>query len=319
MAKIKYVLVFAAIGILAAAVMLLYPELVMKPGENEDGIKYLIGVSQPELTSPWRLAMNEQIRREAGKYPEMKVIFYDAGEDDIKQKQDIENMLEQKIDLLIVSPNNSRYLEDVIGGVHRSGIPVIVMETPPETEDYTMYIFCDNYKIGKSAGEYVCKMLGDKGGTVLEVLGDPDSFISIERKRGFREALKENPAVRPEYVVVGHWSRDKTEERVAEIYKKHPAVDVVFAHNDAMAIGTWRVAAYEKLNIRAIGVGGLGDKNAGLEAVNNGVLEATFIYPTGGREAVDWAFRILSGESAPRKLELPAVKVTKENVRQFIK
>lgn len=304
---------------IAASILFLYPGVLVNQTNKEDGIKYLVGVSQADLISTWRLAMNEEIKKQASYYPDIKVIFYDAGQDNIKQNRDIENMLEQKIDILIVTPNNMKYLSKVISKVYKSGIPVIVMGAYTETEDYTMNIYCDNYKIGKSAGEYVVKMLGNKGGTVAEVLGDVDSDVSIKRKNGFRDSLRQNANIKLEYVVVGYWSRDKTEERIQEIFREKTRVDAVFAHNDAMAIGAWRVAAYEKLKSIFIGVGGIDNKNSGIQAVNNGVLDATYIYPTGGREALENAVKILNGENIAKKLELSATEVNRRNIHEFIK
>jgi len=309
-------MVLAAACIFAAA-LILYFNIYKSLDYEEEGIRYIIGVSQPDLLSPWQLALNEEIKNEAEKYPDIKVIFSDAGSDEIKQKRDIENMLEQKIDVLIVAPHNGKYLDETISNINKNGIPVIVLEDSSEIEDYTVNIYCDNYKIGREAGKYICELLGEKGGTVLEISGDPDSPVSMERRKGFSEAIKENPAVNLEYVMVGYWSRDKTEERVMEIYKKQPAVDAVFAHNDDMAIGAWRVATYEHINAIFIGVGGIDRKKTGLKAVENGILNATFIYPTGGKEAIENAVKILEGQQVPKIIELPTTRITKDNVSQY--
>jgi galactofuranose transport system substrate-binding protein len=316
MRKTKYITIILSVIILILITKLVfYSRLTVR----NEGIKYVIGVSQPNLNDPWRIYMNEEIKAEAAKHPDIKVLFYDAAEDDITQKRDIEKMLEQKVDLLIVAPNNSRFLAETISNVYNKGIPVILMEQAQKTEDYTMLIYSDNYKIGKLAGEHVAKVLGEKGGTVLEVQGEPDSPVTKERKLGFRDAIKDYPKIKIGYVVVGYGLRDKTEERVNEIYVKEPKVDVVFAHKDSMAVGAWRIAAYEKLNLKFIGIEGLPNKNGGIDAVDKGLLEATFIYPTGGRDAVVNALKILGGEIVPKKLELPATKVTRDNVKQYIK
>lgn len=318
MPRLKY-LVLVVCGSIILWIAFLVFNLIENTTNKDDGIKYIIGVSQPNLMEPWRVVMNEEIRTEALKYPDVKIIFYDAAQDNNKQKQDIENMLKQRIDLLIVSANDSKFLSDTVSKVFTQGIPVIVMEYPMKNEDYSMLIYCDNKKIGKLAGEYVGDMLGENGGTVLEVQGEPDSMVTIERKKGFREGIGKNPKVKVEYVAVGYWLRDKTEVRVGEIYKKEPKVDVVFAHNDAMAIGAWRVAANEGMKVGIVGIDGLPGKFNGLDAVKNGILNVTFQYPTGGKEAVDNAVKILNGEKVPKQLELQTHKITKENIDQILK
>jgi ABC-type sugar transport system substrate-binding protein len=124
-----------------------------------------------------------------------------------------------------------------------------------------------------------------------------------------------NANIKVRYVVVGYWLRDKTEERVEEILNKKPAADLVFSHNDAMAIGAWRVAQQKKLNLKYIGIGGKTSDADGIAAVKRGSLQATFVYPTGGKEALQYAVKILEGEDVPQKYELKPVMVTKEDLK----
>ena len=286
--------------------------------EKDEGIKYVIGVSQPNLSESWRIAMNDEIRREASENDDVKVVFYDAGQDINKQKKDLQSLMSQKIDALIISVNDTKSLSDDIGIMKKAGVPVIVVGYPPEGITCDMLVFCDNFKLGKLAGEYAAETLGDNGGNILEVQGDSDSIITKERKNGFRVGIGSNPKIKVEYVVVGYWLRDKTEERVTEIFDKEPKVDFVFAHNDAMAIGASRIAEQKGLDTKCVGIGGLMPDADGLNAVEKGTLDATFIFPTGGREALQYALKILQGEVMPERYELRPVRITKENVHSFI-
>jgi galactofuranose transport system substrate-binding protein len=286
--------------------------------KKDEGIKYLIGVSHANLTDAWQVAMNEEIRREIKKYPNAKAIFFDAASDNVKQKQDIENMVKQKADLIIISPNDSHYITSTLSGVYKKGIPVIMMEYPIESKDYSMLIYTNNKTIGRNAGQLVADLGRGMEGVVLEIQGDPDSRVSKERKEGFRDVIGNQDNIILEYTVVGYWSRDKAEERVGEILKKEPPVNIIFAHNEAMAIGAWRAANKQGKNIIIIGVDGLLGKNGGVEAVREGILEATFSYPTGGREAVMYAIKLLNNEEIPKKLELQSTMITRENVLEFL-
>lgn len=310
------------IGIIFAALILFSLFIFLYPGDNggqDEGIKYLIGVSQPDLLDPWLIAMNDEIKQEAAKYPDIKIIFNDAAQDSGKQEQDLENMVNQGIDLLIVTPNDSKALSDTIGKIYDQGIPVIVMGYPIDTDSYTLLIYSDNKKIGREAGRFIAGLLREKGGNILEIQGEPNSMVSMERKAGFREEIKKYPGIKIGYAVVGYWQRDKTEVRVSEILKQGSKVDLVFAYNDEMAIGAWRVAFQQKLTPKIVGIGGLPPKFNGLAAVSNGSLDATFLYPTGGKEAIVNALKILNGEQVPKKIELQTSLITKENVYEFLK
>ena len=288
---------------------------------NNDGIKYLIGVSQANLSEPFQVVMNDEIKAEASKYPSVKVISYDSAGDNQKQVIDINNLQKQRVDLLIISPNDSKFITDSVAQVYKSGISVIVMGYPIENDNYSMRIYTDNKKLGKYAGEYVKELLGEKGGVVLEIQGDPDSRVSKERKEGFFDVVKNIENIKNEYVIVGYWLRDKAKERLKEsaVFEKERKVDVVFAHNDSMAIGARIVAQDMKLQVNIVGIEGLPGKNGGLEAVKKGVLDATFLYPTGGKEAITYALKILDGEKVPKQLELLTKRITKENVFEFQK
>lgn len=293
--------------------------LIDKSGDFDDGIKYFIGVSQPNLIDQWLITMSDDIQAEAEKYQDIKIIISDAAQDNKKQKQDIENMVSQGVDLLIVTPNDIKYLSDTISKVFNQGIPVILMGFPLETNNYSMLIYCDNKKIGISAAKYVSELLGEKGGRILEIQGEPILPVFSERKSGFHEEIMRYPKVKIAYAVLGYGQRDKTEIRVNEIFKKEPKVDLVFAYNDEMAIGAWRVATLEKQDVKIIGIGGLPLKLNGLDAVNKGLIDATFLYPTGGKEAIVNALKILKGEKVPKQIELQTCKITKDNINDFIK
>lgn len=286
---------------------------------NEDGIKYLIGVSYSNLAEPWQIEMNNEIKSEASKYEYVKVVSFDAAGNDLKQQKDIDTMRKQKVDILIASPNNTKTITNTVSEVFKSGIPVILMGYPIENDNYTMLIRTDNKKIGRYAGEYIKKLLGERGGTVLEIQGNPDAPVSKERKEGLWEVLKDSKNIKKEYVIVGYWLRDKTIARLKEsaIFERKPKVDVIFAQDDSMAIGASRVAAEKGLKINIIGVGGIPGKNGGLEAIEKGVIDATFLYPTGGKEAVSFALKIMNGEKVEKNLELSTKKITKENVKEY--
>lgn len=307
----RYILLAGGIVIL---ILLAYfgSGLFSKAPFRDDGVRYLIGVSQSNLLDPWQVAMKEEMKKEAARHAEVKVIFYDAAEDDRKQRRDLANLVAQRVDLLIVLANNPRFLTDAVRRVYREGTPVVMMEYPILTRDYSLLIFADNQAIGRKAGQLAAALLGKKGGAVLEVQGDPESIKAGERKHGFRRGIQSNPRVKVNYVVVGFWSMDKTEVRVGEIYRKRPRPDLVFAHNDAMAVGAWKVARQNGLQINIISGEGLDTQYGGNAPVGNGILAATFRYPTGGREAIQYALRILQGTKVPKRLELPVTLVMKD-------
>ena len=133
--------------------------------------QFVIGMSQCNLGEPWRVAMNDQIKMAAEKHPEFKVIYADAAQDNSKQIADIQNFIQQKVDLIITSPNEATPLTNVVKEAYEAGIPVILLDRKIDGDTYTQFIGADNVDMGKVAGEYVANTLLKDGGKVCEIKG----------------------------------------------------------------------------------------------------------------------------------------------------
>ncbi|WP_052487908.1 substrate-binding domain-containing protein [Gordoniibacillus kamchatkensis] len=263
--------------------------------------------------------MNRDIQEEASKHSDVRVIFTDAAQNSEKQIHDVEKLMKQGIDLLIISPNEAKPLTPIVQEVYRK-IPVIVLDRDIESSGYTMFIGADNRLIGRGAGEFVSQLLGARGGNVVEIEGLLGSTPAKDRSDGFREAIAAHGNIRIVGTVTADWLRDKAEDLMREQLRKWPDVDVVFAHNDPMALGAYKAAsALGRQGIRFVGIDGLSGPGGGIQLVNRKVLQATFIYPTGGKEAVQYAFRILNREpNLPKRITLDSIKVTADNVSDYL-
>ncbi len=311
---------FRGIIILSTLIVLSSVLIINLTSEKKsDGVEYVIGMSQANLYEPWRISMNEEIMNEVKKYKNVKIIYKDAGGDTNKQKDDINELVNDGADLLIVSINDSEQLTPVVSKVYKS-IPVILLDRAVEGYDYTLYIGTDNNSIGRQAGHMVKGLVGSKQGKVIEVQGLLDSPPVISRSEGFREELKGSKNIEIARTVIGEWQRDETEDKITEVLKEDKDIDVIFAHNDYMALGAYK-AAYNLgiKNIKIIGVDGLPDENGGLDLVSKGILSGTFTCPTGGKEAVDYAMNILNKkEATPKRIILRSDKVTIDNVSKYL-
>ena len=287
--------------------------------KNLDEVKYVIGVSQANLSEPWSIAMNEEIKKEATKYKNIKVIYRDAGQNAEKQEKDINELLNDGVDLLIVSFNDSQKLTPSVSKAYKS-VPVIVLDRAVEGYDYTLFIGPDNQSIGIQAGSLISDMMGSKGGKVIEVMGTLDSPPVVDRSKGFKEVIEKQKNINISNSIIGDWQRDKTEDKITEIIKGNNPFDVIFAQSDYMALGAYKAAKkYGLNNVRFVGVDGLPGENGGLELVKQGILQGTFTCPTGGKEAIDYAIDILKRKKEiPKKIILRSDKITSVNVDNYI-
>jgi|GEM_PF-1750045 len=308
------VIVFVAICILVTVVVTHIPL-------KEDGVECLIGVSQPNMTDNFELELFNDINEQCHRYNNVRFVSYDAGESEEKQTQDIKNLLKLGIDALIVVTFEPQNIADTIQDVYEQGIPVILIGYAPDNEAYTTRIYTDNEKVGKAAGEYVKKLSNGRTCTVLEIQGEPHSQISIDRKNGFFAGIEPYKNITKEYVMTGYWSQEKTRARMnqSDFFSKKPPINVIFAHNDMMAFGAAVNLNQTRKSAYIISVGGYSVKNSDLLAIKEGMINATFTYPTGGETAVDTIMDIMSGKDVPKEIEIASQLVNEDNVDVFLK
>ena len=282
--------------------------------------EYLIGMSQANVAEPYREVMDSDIEKAAAEVPQFEVVFADAAQDNAKQVSDVENFLTQQIDLLIISPNEAAPLTDVVSRAYNEGVPVIVLDRKVEGNDYTSFIGGDNFEIGKAAGEYVANDLLPDGGNVAELQGLPGSTPAQERADGFREGIAGNDGIEIIAEGVGNWLREEGQSQFDAILQANEDIDVVYAHNDPMAEGAYLAAesADRADDLKFIGIDALPVPSGGIKAVMDGRLSATFVYPTGGQEAIDLAADILVDckTNVPKEQILETQLITEENAAE---
>jgi simple sugar transport system substrate-binding protein len=272
----------------------------------EAPVKFLIGVSQANLSEPWRISMTDEIQQQAALHPELRIIVADASDSLGKQIGDVEKFEGLGVDLLIISPLESEALTPTVTRVYQS-IPVIVLNRSVANYDYTLFIGPDNARIGQEAGRFVARTLRNSGGNVLEVLGRSASPPTLERAQAFRQEIAQNPLIRLQSAVLANWLRDGAQDLVLDRLRSEAPPRVIFAHNDAMAYGAWLAAEQLGLTkkISFLGVDGLPGPQGGLELLRSGILDGTFLSPTGGKEAVEFALALLRHEGEqPKKVIL---------------
>ena len=258
--------------------------------------------------------MNEELKREVALYQaNTEVLIRSVKDDTPKQIADIEWFIEQKVDVLVVSPNESEACTPVIEKAYQQGIPVILVDRKIATESYTAYVGANNYQIGKEAGHYAIGILKGKG-NIAEVRGTKGSTSDAERHKGFVDALKNAPEVQIVAETWGNFLQADAKTQMQQLFQEHPHIDLVFAMNDPMAAGTHEAAMQFNGKIPfIIGVDAL--QQVGIQNIENNVQDASFIYPTGGEKVIELAMKILHKQPFERENILNTTVVDKSNVR----
>ena len=281
-------------------------------GLPEEPEKYTIGMSQCNLGEPWRVQMNADVKAGAEKHPNLKVIYKDAQNDTLKQRAHVEEFVSAGVDLIIISPKEAQPLTEPVGKAMDAGIPVIVLDRAILGDKYTCFIGADNKKIGRHAGKWIVDKLGGKG-KVVELKGLMTSTPGQDRHSGFREAI-EGSGIEVIFEADMKWLEPNARKEMESALARFDEIDLVYGHNDPAAHGAFLAAkaAGREKDIILVGIDGL--PHEGQAYVNQGIMSASFEYPTGGREAIEEALKILKGEKVPQNITLKSRVYTRENI-----
>ena len=282
---------------------------------DREKARYVIGVSQCS-DDEWRTQMNKEMRREALFYPDVQVEIRSAGDNNQRQIADIEYFINKKVDLIIVAPNEAEAITPIVEKAYDKGIPIVLVDRKINSERYTSYIGADNYEMGRQIGTYINSRLCGKG-NVVELTGLQGSTPARDRHRGLMDALADIPGIQIVAKADAGWFRQSAQRAFDSILTQQPCIDLIFAHNDRMASGAHDAAVRRNRDkdILFVGVDALPGKGMGVEMVANGILDATFIYPTGGDRVIQLAMDILEGRNYPHETLLSTALVNRQNAR----
>ena len=279
--------------------------------------RHVIGLSQCMLDDAWREAMINDMRIEASNYDDVEIIIKDAQNNNETQIQQIRDLIRQKVDVLIISPYQSEPITAVAEEAYRAGIPTIITDRKVNTDRYTSFVGANNYEIGLAAGNYAAHYLPPNA-IILEIWGLTQTSPAQERHKGFVDALREREDLSFRKIE-GQWLVDTARMELRKL--EHPEqIDFVYAHNDMMAIAAREYfMAWDSIrgrDLRIIGVDAVA--GAGLEAVEDGRINASFLYPTGGEQVIRTAMRIIQGEPVDKFIPLRTAPVDHQSARTLL-
>jgi signal transduction histidine kinase/DNA-binding response OmpR family regulator len=283
---------------------------------NPENKTYQIGFSQCTGADSWRRTMQENMYRELSFDPKVDFIMKDANGNTARQIEQIQQLIDQHVDVLIVTPNEAKPITPILEKAYQQGIPVIILDRRTNSEQYTSYVGASNYDVGYTAGTYANNLLHGKG-NVVEISERPGSSADIDRHRGFLGALNHHPGVHLVNKLDGDWDKQALEGPLTSLLKSRSDIQLIFAQNDRTALKAYTVCKKLGLEktLKVIGVDGLPGANEGIDLVERGILTATVLYPTGGEEAIQTAMAILLKQPFKRENQLQTTLIDSSNVR----
>ena len=282
---------------------------------SDDTKQYKIGVSQNSF-DVWRMKQNNEMKMTAFSEGEVELCFANSYNNKETQSRQIDSLVNLGVNLLIVCPDAVSDVQDAIDRAYGRGVPIIVYDKKVNSKKYTAFIGPDNYTMGYNMGCYIAQRLGGKG-RIVEIMGLRGSTPTIERHRGFTDAIGKYPDITIVETLDGNWTKgvayNQTKEKLATI----ATADAVFAANDLMAVGARNAlndaGVLKKKHILFCGIDGLPGEDGGIKMVCDSILDATYINPTFGDKLIELAMKILKGKEYKREQYMSSLIVTSEN------
>jgi ribose transport system substrate-binding protein len=278
----------------------------------------VIGFAQANGSDEWRTNQNRKVAENCN--PVAQTLISDALGDDAKQSDHVDEFISRPVNVLLLTPNTAAGLTEAAKRALDKKIPVITLDRSVDVP-VTQHIGADNKLIGRTAAEYVSKtILGGNGGKVIEIQGTAGASATTDRHDEFVNWLAENdPSVEIVQSVTADYKRELALTAMNDLLQAYGPgeVDVIYTHNDAMALGV--VAALETAGrLDEFKVVGIDGQNEAIQAIKDGKIVVTFTYDNAGIEACQTAAKLLKGETVDKTWVLETNTIDASNVDEFL-
>ncbi len=290
-------------------------------GDNEgggDGDKIKVGYSQHSSAVSYRIKQTESIQEEA-EIRGYDLVFTNAQDDTARQTSDVEDMVAQNVDYIAMSPRDYEGASAALDAAKNAGIPVILIDrlaAGEPGEDYVTALLANSIWEGEQAGEWVANETDGKA-SIVELTGTTGSSAANDRSEGFHNAISEHADMEVIVSQTADFSRSEAQEVMENIIESHgDKIDVVYAHNDEMAIGAINAlkSAGYKVGEEVLIVGIDGQKDA-FELIKAGEYNATvFSSPYFGPMLFNVIDDLEAEKEVDNEVYMPGLVIDKTNV-----
>lgn len=267
--------------------------LLMAGCEHGEEKRYKIGFAQCS-GDYWREKTNLDLQLELLNHPDVELDIRNADNSSEKQINDVRYFIDKGYDLIIIAPNESEPLVGVVDEAMAKGIPVVTFDRRLASDNFTAHMEVDNYALGRGVVRYA-KSLGKRPLNIIEMRGPSSASPAELRHEGFTDAVAREADMNVVASVFGEWDNHRAMVLTDSLLDIYPEVNMIYAHTDHMALGASEALKKRgRDDIYVIGIDGFPEQ--GLKAVSEGLMTATFLYPTEGQRLLKIALAILNKE-----------------------
>ncbi|MDT9335588.1 ribose ABC transporter substrate-binding protein RbsB [Clostridium perfringens] len=261
-----------------------------------------IGMVLSTLNNPFFVNMKDGAEKEAEKLV-YDLVVLDSQNDPAKERANVEDLVQLGVIALLINPTDSDAVVKTVEVANKSNIPVITLDRQANGGKITSHIASDNIKGGEMAAEYVLDKFKDEKGpiNVVEIQGIPGASATRDRGEGFHNIMDKNDKFNFISIQAADFDRQKGLQVMENIIQANPNIQVVFAHNDEMALGAVKAIKASGINALVIGFDGNDDAKDSIDANE---MTATIAQQPDliGALGVELANKIYNGESIKDKI-----------------
>lgn len=275
----------------------------------EEKQELTIGIALSTLNNPFFVDMKDGAQAAADSIG-AKLVVMDAQDDASKQVSQVEDLIQQKVSVILLNPTDSDGLATAVQDANKANIPVITLDRSVNGGTVVSHIASDNVAGGKLAGEFIAQQLQNKG-KVVELEGIAGTSAARDRGQGFHEVIDAQKDIQVVAKQPADFDRSKGMSVMENILQSQPEINAVFAHNDEMALGALQAIEAAKKEMLIVGFDGGADA---VKAVNDGKMGATVAQQPKliGELGVQTAEKVVKGEKVEASIPAELKLITKQ-------
>lgn len=286
--------------------------------QEGEGKKLVVGATMLSMQNEFIVNVHDEMDKEAQKAG-IELITVDAERSALKQVEQVESFIAQKVDAIIMNPCEVEASSPAVAKAIAAKIPIINVNSETSSKP-SAFVGSDDVESARIAMKFIADKLGGKGNVVM-MHGYMGQAAQIKREQGAREILKQYPNLKLLAHQTGEWDRAKAMSLMENWIQSYGSqINAVFAHNDEMGLGAVKALTDAGLKDKVIVVSIDAIPDA-LQAVKKGTLDATVFQNAEqqGSKAIETAIKAAKGQPFDKETLVPFQLVTKDNLSKFMK
>ncbi|TWI54929.1 inositol transport system substrate-binding protein [Pseudomonas duriflava] len=281
-----------------------------------------VGVSMAQFDDNWLTYLRESMADKAKSMPDgVQLQFEDARSDVVKQINQVQSFISQKVDAIIVNPVDTAATRNITEAATKAGIPLVYVNRRPDEKtlpEGVVVVASNDLEAGRLQMQYLADKMGGKGNLVI-MLGDLANNSTQNRTKGVKEVLAKYPDIKVVEEQTGNYMRDKGMDLMSNWLLSGREFDAVVSNNDEMAIGAAMALQQSGKNKGSVLIGGVDGTPDGLAAVQRGMLAVSVFQDAKGQAngAVEAAVKMAKNEPVEQNVWIPYEQITADNVTSF--